>query len=354
MNNRFTRYVLVWVLLLLSLFVADSLVRSLLLTGDRPRTVEPRADLAPGERHTVDLFQNSAPSVVSILSQSANSEGGTGSGFIWDAVGHVVTNYHVIEGASQIRVRLDGGDTVSARLTGVAPDHDLAVVKLATTRSALSPIPVGSSADLKVGQAVYAIGNPFGLNRSLTTGIISALDRRLPVASGREIAGVIQTDAAINPGNSGGPLLDSAGRLIGVNTAIISETGSFAGIGFAVPVDIVNRIVPALIRDGRVPRPGIGITVAPDELAARLGVNGLVVAQVVPNSPAARAGLHGLSPTTRHLADIITHVGDVATPTLSAFAREIERTGIGGKATLGVLRDGRTRTVQVEIADVGR
>lgn len=167
----------------------------------------------------------------------------------------MVTNHHVVEGATRVAVRLDSGEAVPARVIGFAPNSDLAVLRLSENRAALRPIPIGTSDDLKVGQSVYAIGNPFGLTRSLSTGVISALERRLPAGSGREIAGVIQTDAAINPGNSGGPLLDSAGRLIGVNTAILSGSGSFAGIGFAVPADTVNRIVPKLIRDGRVPTP---------------------------------------------------------------------------------------------------
>jgi len=273
MKDRFARYALIWVLLLATIWLGDRFVRSSLLTADQPRTVTARGDLAEAERHRIALFENAAPSVVYLFTEGPGRAGerraGAGSGFVWDAAGHVVTNHHVIDGATRVRVRLDSGAAIDAKVVGSAPDQDLAVVKLAETREILHAIPVGRSIDLKVGQSVFAIGNPFGLNRSLTAGIISALDRRLPTASNREIAGVIQVDAAINPGNSGGPLLDSAGRLIGVTTAILSETGSFAGVGFAVPVDVVNRIVPGLIRDGRGPRPGIGIMAAPELVGRR-------------------------------------------------------------------------------------
>lgn len=359
MRDRFGRYALIWILLLASIWIGDRFIRSVLLTAETPRTVSPRGELGAIESHTIALFENAAPSVVYIFTEaggpraaSTERRGGAGSGFLWDAAGHVVTNFHVIEGAQRIRVRMDSGEAVDARLIGVAPDQDLAVVRLADNRERLRPIPIGSSAELKVGQSVFAIGNPFGLNRSLTTGIISALDRRLPTASNREIAGVIQTDAAINPGNSGGPLLDSAGRLIGVTTAILSGTGSFAGIGFAVPVDTVNRIVPALIKDGRVPRPGIGIMAAPEEMAGRMGVAGIVVAQVQPGSSAAKAGLNGIDRSTNMLGDVITHVNDRPVASIAEMATELERAGIGKQARLTVLRDGRTRTITVMVMDI--
>src|SRR5207248_2721528 len=194
---------------------------------------------------------------------------------------HIVTNDHVVQGTTTLAVRLSSGDVGTAAIVGVAPNYDLAVIRVSGVRLP-SPIAVGSSADLKVGQAAFAIGNPFGLDQSLTTGIISALKRRLPTPGGREIGNVIQTDAAINPGNSGGPLLDSAGRLIGVNTAIFSPSGSNAGIGFAIPVDTVNRVVPELISKGRVPAPGIGIVAANEAVATRLGIEGVVVVRALP------------------------------------------------------------------------
>jgi 2-alkenal reductase len=218
----------------------------------QPRTVEPRGDLANFEQATINIFNNASPSVAYIFTENAvrgffgarEVRQGAGSGFLWDDRGHVVTNFHVIEGAQRIQVRMIDGKALEATYVGGSRDYDLAVIRLRNPPAEILPIPIGSSSDLKVGQAVFAIGNPFGLSRSLTTGVISALNRRLPTAAGREVVGVIQTDAAINPGNSGGPLIDSAGRLIGVNTAIISRSGSSAGIGFAVPVDVVNQVVP--------------------------------------------------------------------------------------------------------------
>jgi 2-alkenal reductase len=356
MKDRFARYALIWVLLLASIWLGDRFLRTMILTADTPRTVTPRGELSEIEHHRIALFENAAPSVVYLFTEGPGHGGerraGAGSGFVWDAAGHVVTNYHVIEGASRVRVRLDSGAAIDAKVIGSAPDQDLAVVQLAETREKLHAIPIGRSTDLKVGQSVFAIGNPFGLNRSLTTGIISALDRRLPTASNREVAGAIQIDAAINPGNSGGPLLDSAGRLIGVTTAILSDTGSFAGVGFAVPVDVVNRIVPGLIRDGRVPRPGIGIMAAPEEANARLGVSGVVVAQVQPGSSAAAAGLQGINRTSGALGDVITHVNGRPVQSIAELAAQLERIGVGNHAELTVLRDGSSRTVAVGIVDI--
>jgi 2-alkenal reductase len=237
-------------------------------------------------------------------------------------------------------------------VVGSAPDYDLAVVRLGETRSSIRPIPIGRSADLKVGQSVFAIGNPYGLTRTLTKGIISALDRSLPTANNRVVRGVIQTDAAINPGNSGGPLLDSAGRLIGVNTAIISDTGSGSGIGFSVPVDIVNRIVPRLIRDGRVPRPGIGIVAVDDETSARIGLNGLVIIRVLPGGAAARAGLRPADLDARDFGDVITEVNGVAVRTIAAFAAELAKAGVGQRVRLTVVNRGRAREVAVTVMDI--
>jgi 2-alkenal reductase len=299
MSSRNGRFALIWILILATIYLGDRLVRDLLLTADAPRAVTARGSLADAERTAIDLFERTAPSVVYIFTRDgAGRARGAGSGFIWDRAGHVVTNNHVVEGASRVSIRLDDGEVVDGRVVGTAPDYDLAVIRLGATRALLKPIPIGRSADLQVGQSVFAIGNPFGLSRTLTKGIISALDRRLPTANNRVVRGVIQTDAAINPGNSGGPLLDSAGRLIGVNTAILSETGSASGIGFSVPVDIVNRIVPLLIRDGRVPRPGIGIIVVDDETAARLGAHVVRVHDVEPIASAMRV-VDGVRATLR-------------------------------------------------------
>ena len=237
-----------------------------------PRLVSARGDLAADEKATIDLFERASPSVVYISTRRRvvdfwrrdvrNVPQGTGSGFIWDEAGHVVTNYHVIEGASQAEVRLNDGRTYDAGLVGASPMHDLAVLRINVPIDRPPAVPLGSSGDLRVGQKVFAIGNPFGLDYTLTSGLVSALDRSLSEGSGIAIRHLIQTDAAINPGNSGGPLLDSAGRLIGINTAIYSPSGASVGIGFAVPVDTVNRVVPQLIAEGEYRGPSLGVVVA--------------------------------------------------------------------------------------------
>jgi S1-C subfamily serine protease len=225
---------------------------------------------------------------------------GTGSGFIWDNAGHVITNFHVIEGASEATVKLADGHGFRAALVGASPAHDLVVLKIGVGLKRPPPVPVGTSGDLKVGQKVFATGNPFGLDWTLTTGIVSALDRSLGGDNRNTIEHLIQTDAAINPGNSGGPLLDSAGRLIGINTAIYSPGGASAGIGFAVPVDAVNRVVPLLIRGGKYICPALGVEF--DEglnlrLTRLLGIEGVVVLRVAPGSAAEAAGLKGAALT---------------------------------------------------------
>jgi 2-alkenal reductase len=270
---------------------------------------------------------------------------------VWDRAGHIVTNDHVIAQAVEIRVVLGSAQPIPARLVGTAPWVDLAVLQLTSPPDDLQPIPVGTSADLVVGQSVYAIGNPFGLSRSLTTGVISALDRHLPTATGREVTGAIQTDAAVNPGNSGGPLIDSSGRLIGVNTAILAPTGSFTGVGFAIPVDTVNRIVPELIRDGRARLPGIGFLPLPEEIARQHGIRGIVVQSVPAGSPAARAGLTGLDEAGR-LGDVIVAVNGRAVATVAELAAVLERAGIGNRVRLTVIRDGSRREFDVTVQDI--
>ena len=278
----------------------------------------------------------------------------SGTGFIWDHQGHVVTNDHVVQGAKTVALRFASGEVAEAEVIGVAPNYDLAVLRIRNARQPPPPFALGSSADLKVGQAAFAIGNPFGLDQSMTSGIISALKRRLPTSSGREIANVIQTDAAINPGNSGGPLLDSAGRLIGVTTAIISPSGTNAGIGFAVPVDIVNRVVPELIRTGRVPTPGIGIVAANEALATRLGIEGVIVVRTAPAGPAERAGIRGVDFPTGALGDVITEVNGKPVRRLSDLTDEIEQIGAGRSVKLTVKRGSQSRSLDVDIVDIGR
>jgi 2-alkenal reductase len=324
-----------------------------------PRSVAPRGALPEGERAIVDLFQNAAPSVAYITTEVLQQSGwfvtasqGAGSGFVWDSAGHVVTNNHVVEGARKVFVQLDAGDPIPATVVGRAPEYDLAVVRLARPPKDLRPIPLGSSGDLKVGQSVFAIGNPFGLQRTLTRGIVSALDRELPTSGFREVAGVIQTDAAINPGNSGGPLLDSAGRLIGVNTAIRSASGSSAGVGFSIPVDLVNRIVPSLISRGRAPIPGIGIVPYPPEVVARAGIRGIVIESVRPGSSAAKAGLRAANPRSGDFGDVIVRVSGKVTETPSQFANELDRVGIGRDAELTVVRNGKELRLTARVVDL--
>jgi 2-alkenal reductase len=371
-RNRLTSIALVVALVLLGAFVAEPYVARWLYTHEEPRAVTARGDLAASERATIEIFERASPSVVHVFARpdprrlldpfdngsggEPRGEGGgvqSGTGFLWDEGGHVVTNNHVIAGATPVIVRFASGEVVPAEIVGTAPNYDLAVLRLGRMREPPPPVAIGTSADLKVGQATFAIGNPFGLDQTLTTGVISALQRRLPTSEGREIADVIQTDAAINPGNSGGPLLDSAGRLIGVNTAIFSPSGAYAGIGFAIPVDVVNRIVPQLIRDGRVPTPGIGIIAGEEAAAARLGIEGVVVVRTIPGSPAERAGLRGIDPRTGMLGDVITGVNGKEVSRLSDLTAALEKARIGQPVELTVERAGRTTAIQVEVADVG-
>ena len=324
------------------------------------RTVTPRGPLLPQEQQLVSLFESAAPSVAYITTEQVRATGfftaqvaqGAGSGFVWDSQGHIVTNNHVIAGARRVYVQLDAGDPIEAEPVGFAPHYDLAVVRLKRPPKNLRAIAIGSSKDLKIGQSVIAIGNPFGLQRTLTQGIVSALDRELPTEGFREVAGVIQTDAAINPGNSGGPLLDSAGRLIGVNTAIRSASGSSAGVGFAIPVDLVNRIVPSLIARGRAPLPGIGIDPFPPEQVARAGISGVVIRSVGRGSPAAQAGLQAVNRQTGDLGDVIVGVNGRKIETVTQFAAELDRAGVDATVELTVVRNERERRVRVRVVDV--
>ncbi len=329
-----------------------------------PRAVTARGDLAGDEKNTIEIFESTSPSVVYITSVELRRSlfslniheipRGTGSGFVWDDEGRIVTNYHVIEDATRIEVTLSDNSTWKATLVGVAPDKDLAVIRISAPSEGLKPIPVGDSRNLQVGQKVFAIGNPFGLDQTITSGIVSALGREIQSATGRTIQGVIQTDAAINPGNSGGPLLDSAGRLIGVNTAIYSPVGVYAGIGFAVPVEEVNRVVPEIIRHGRVIRPGIGVTIAHERISKRLGVKGILIINVQPGSNAEESGLRG---TLRKgaeliLGDIITSVNGKTVTTLEGLIAEFENLHVGEEVVLGVIRSNEHSEVRVTLEEV--
>ena len=323
----------------------------------KPRPVTPRGSLSEEERTNIEIFERNKDSVVYIATAKAvvdpwtrsvyNVPRGTGSGFVWDEAGHVVTNYHVIEGASEARVRLADGRDYPAVLVGASRRYDLAVLRINVPIKQPHPVLVGTSHDLKVGQKTYAIGNPFGLDWTMTTGIVSALHRQMRESDDVVIRDLIQTDAAINPGNSGGPLLDSAGRLIGVNTAIYSPSGAYAGIGFAIPVDTVNRIVPQLIAYGKYLEPSLGIVTDEriNRLAkSRLGFDGVLVLQVEPGSPAAKAGLRGATlyaDGTFVPGDIIIAIDGKPVTDVESMNRILERHSVGDTVTVTIARNGR-------------
>jgi S1-C subfamily serine protease len=329
-----------------------------------PRAVAPRSALSADELANVELFRKTSPSVVHITTLETQRDlfsmnvqqvpRGTGTGFVWDTQGHIVTNFHVIQGGSGARVTLADQSSYAAKLVGAFPDRDLAVLKIEVPAAKLPPIPLGASRELQVGQRVYAIGNPFGLDQTLTTGIVSALNREIESFNQRTIRGVIQTDAAINPGNSGGPLLDSAGRLVGVNTQIASPSGASAGIGFAIPADEVNRIVPRLIRDGRYLRPAIGVTAGPLALHRALNLpKGVALVQVNNGSPAARAGLQAFRRGANGdvvNGDVITAINDEPVADLDDMLAQLERRAPGDSVTLTVWRGGQTRKLSVVLA----
>ncbi len=336
-----------------------------------PRTVAPRGDLAEDEKSTIALFENVSKSVVHITALNrresrfsmnpVEERQGTGSGFLWDDSGHVVTNFHVTAAGNTFEITLSDGKTMChGGVVGKAPEKDIAVIQLDDDcpKDKLVPILVGSSANLRVGQKVFAIGNPFGLDQTLTTGVISGLGREIKAMTGAPISDVIQTDAAINPGNSGGPLLDSAGRLIGINTAIFSMTGSSAGIGFAVPVDTVNMIVPQLISKGMVSRPGLGIEPLADSLAQSRGLPpGVVVLRVGPGSAAERAGLIGVKrgPSGGWIVgDLIIQFEQTNIATLADLYRQLDKHKVGDTVTITVRNAGQERKVKVTLQELSQ
>lgn len=328
-----------------------------------PRSVTPSSGLLPEERATVNLFRETQPSVVYITTLATQRrvdlfgrrfdrvQDGTGSGFLWDDKGHIVTNFHVIGNADTYQVTLHDQTTWPATFVGQDPEMDLAVLRIDAPAEKLRPIPVGSSSDLQVGQSVLAIGNPFGLDYTLTTGVISALDREVQSIGGRELQGVIQTDAAINPGNSGGPLLDSSGRLIGVNTQIVSSGGAWAGIGFAIPVDTVNWVVPELIAHGRVNRPQLGVTLV-EGARLRPRVDGVLILEVVRNSGADRAGLRGSRRTRQGivLGDVITAIEGQPVRSVSDIRAQLERQQPGDTVTVSLLRGEEETEAEVRLS----
>jgi S1-C subfamily serine protease len=342
-------------------------VEAALLSRDaEPRVIAARGDLADDEQATIALFEATQGSVVSVsvtqrvldpfTRDAFDVPAGVGSGFVWDGLGHVVTNQHVVDGARRATIRLADGSSYGARVIGADARNDLAVLRLdlGPLDRAPEPVAVGTSADLRVGQKVFAIGNPFGLDFTLTTGVVSALERELPTERSA-IRGLVQTDAAINPGNSGGPLLDSAGRLIGVNTAIYSPSGSSAGLGFAVPVDTVNRVVPQLIAQGRYAPPILGVVVdaRADEMARRRGLAGAMVLDVEPGSPAEAAGLRPARRTADGAivpGDAIVALGGSEVEDASDLRAALDLHRAGATVPVTVLRGGRRVELEVTLA----
>lgn len=331
-----------------------------------PREITPRGELADFEKTNIAIYKKAKPSVVHITSIGIERDTwtsnvqevpeGIGSGFVWDKGGHIVTNYHVIKDAQAAHVTLSDHTTWRASLVGAAPDKDLAVLHIDATKSKLEPIAVGKSEDLQVGQMAYAIGNPFGLDLTFTTGVISALGREIQSATKRSIKNVIQTSAVINPGNSGGPLLDSAGRLIGITTAIYSPSGGNIGIGFAIPVDEVNRVVPQLIQKGKLERAGMGIQPLEDKLARELDVDkGVVIRRVLAGSPAAKAGLRPMRWVQSgrfqriRLGDIITAIDGKPVEKVNDYYDILEQYKSGATVTLTILRNDEEEKVQVTL-----
>ena len=359
-----------WLVAVLLVSVATLMLRNAgLLPGfssraaTEPRTVTPRGDLAADEQSNIELFRKASPCVVHIKTLTRRRDPfsmnvleipeGTGTGFIYDDAGHIVTNYHVIRSAQAAKVRLADQSTWDAKLVGYEANKDLAVLKIEAPADRLRKIDIGESANLQVGQKVFAIGCPFGLDQTLTTGVISGLGREIESIGGLPIEGVIQTDAAINPGNSGGPLLDSAGRLIGVNTMIVSPSGAYSGVGFAVPVDIINQVVPELIQHGRVEHAVLGLRLFDDQVSRRLGIpDGALVRDVFKNGGAAAAGIR---PTYEdeegniQLGDVLIEIGGRKIKSTIDLLKALDGPKPGDSIRVTLLRNGRLQTVDVQL-----
>ena len=336
-----------------------------LLAAAAGRPAAAADDLGADERRTIEVYRTASASVVSVANKALVRDffgfqvyevpQGAGSGFVWDDQGHIISNFHVVYGASAVSVTFKDGTGYDAEVVGVSPDHDLAVLRIQAPAAALAPLAVGASRGLQVGQRVLAIGNPFGLDTSLSVGVVSALGRTITSMTGRRIPDVVQTDAAINPGNSGGPLLDSAGRLIGVNTAIVSPSGGYAGVGFAVPVDTVKRVVPQLIQYGKPRRAGLGIQVVPDHIAQEYGIDGVAVLSVAPGGAAARAGLRGMRQVGRARVqggDVLVEVDGRPVHTMDDLLDALDRHDVGDAASLVFLRDGQRLTAEATLQAV--
>lgn len=319
------------------------------------------------EKNTIEVFEFASPSVVYVNSYQLVRDRrsfdllsvprGAGTGFVWSEAGHIVTNFHVVEGARQLSITLPDQSQWPATVVGLAPDRDLAVLQIKAPKDKLRPLPLGDSDSLSVGRKVLAIGNPFGLDATLTTGVVSALGREIEAPNKRKIRNVIQTDAAINPGNSGGPLLNSRGELIGVNTMIYSPSGASAGIGFAIPVNIVKQIVPELIEFGRLVRPIFGIELAPAHWARHAGVDGVALLHVTPGLPAHKAGLLGARRGNWgrvELGDIILSLNDTPTRNHDEFLTVLEDHEPGDTLQVTFVRAGKIEQTRVTLAEPTR
>lgn len=363
-----------WMLLLLMVLVGVLIGRywnlgnegPLLDPDAKPRLVAARGNLSDEEKSNVELFKEASNSVVFVVTSIVGRnrftmdptevKQGTGSGFLWDNKGHVVTNFHVIQDGNAAKVTLADHSSWDAELVGAEPDKDIAVLKINAPGERLVGLPIGSSHDLQVGQKVFAIGSPFGLDQTLTTGVISALGREIQSVTKHNIKGVIQTDAAINPGNSGGPLLDSAGRVIGMNTAIYSPSGAYAGIGFAIPIDTINRIVPQLLRDGKITKPGLGVEIAPDAVNAKLGIEGVLVMGVTKGSPAQRAGVRPTEYTANgevQLGDVIVGIDKQTIATNNELFFALDEHKVGDKIVLKVRRGSKVVELPITLEALG-
>src|SRR5690554_3796314 len=315
------------------------------------------------ERNTIQVFEQSRPSVVFVTNQQLVRDPrsltllevprGSGTGFVWDDKGTIVTNFHVVEGARKIMITLQDQSTWPAEVVGLAPERDLAVLKISAPKKRLQPLPLGDSSKLSVGRKVLAIGNPFGLDATLTTGVVSALGREIQSPTQRTITNVIQTDAAINPGNSGGPLLNSEGKLVGVNTMIYSPSGASAGIGFAIPVNTVKEVVPQLIEHGRIVRPVIGVVLGHEHWAHQSRVQGVPILRVQPGSPAAKAGLEGAARTVSGqivLGDVIVGINKHVTTNQDQLMSVLEQHKAGDKVEIHLVRRGKLIKRQLTLA----
>jgi S1-C subfamily serine protease len=327
----------------------------------------PAAELLPVETKTIEIYRRAVPSTVNVsnikLARSfsygeVEVPQGAGSGFVWDNKGHIVTNFHVVQGGSTFVVTFfNDPKQYKATIVGTAAEKDIAVLKLSELPQSLTPIEVGSSKDLLVGQSSFAIGSPFGLDYTLTTGVISALNRSIQGIAGVKINDMIQTDAAINMGNSGGPLLDSSGRLIGMNTVIYSTSGSSAGLGFAVPVDTVKRVVPELIQYGKVTRPGLGIGIVPENMRRRLTGNdkGIIISFVDEKGGAGKAGLKGMTQDRQgrvFLGDVITHVDNQEVNNLDDIYQVLEKRKVGDVVEVRYRREGKEQRTKVTLQPI--